>query len=84
MTPTFCQHLVEEVEHFGKWSGGKNEVCAARNFCKWASWQIIAKNGAKYWVNILVEPTRLPINGAPLAKYWVTILVEPWMVGSLV
>lgn len=22
-----CNHLVEEMEHFGKWSGGRNVVC---------------------------------------------------------
>ena len=22
-----CNHLVEEMEHFGKWSGGNNKVC---------------------------------------------------------
>lgn len=25
-TPTFCQHLIEEMEHYGKWSGGGHEV----------------------------------------------------------
>ena len=24
MSLTFTQHLIEEVEHFGQWSGGKN------------------------------------------------------------
>lgn len=23
-TPTFCWHLIEEMEHYGKWSGGKD------------------------------------------------------------
>lgn len=22
-----CEHLIEEMEHFGKWSGGANTVC---------------------------------------------------------
>jgi hypothetical protein len=26
VTETFCDHLVQEVENYGKWSGGKNEV----------------------------------------------------------
>lgn len=26
MSETMCQHLIEEMEHFGRWSGGKNDV----------------------------------------------------------
>ena len=26
MSPTFCKHLVEEMENYGKWSDGKNNV----------------------------------------------------------
>ena len=26
MSEVFCNHLIEEMEHYGKWSGGKPEV----------------------------------------------------------
>ena len=34
VTPTFCRHLVEEMENYGHWSGGKKEVS-----CRMRSWQ---------------------------------------------
>lgn len=27
VTPTFCTHLIEEMENFGQWSDGSNKVC---------------------------------------------------------
>lgn len=32
MSVTFCRHLIEEMEHYGKWSGGKNEVTLLLGF----------------------------------------------------
>lgn len=30
VTPTFCKHLIEIMEHFGKWSDGTNQVSFQR------------------------------------------------------
>ena len=36
VTEMFCDHLVEEMEHFGEWSGGKSEV--GRDFLNFSVW----------------------------------------------
>ena len=32
VTEIFCQHLIEEMENFGQWSSGKNNVCVVHYF----------------------------------------------------
>lgn len=67
VTETFCRHLVEEMEHFGKWSSGTNTVSNpfARVFKLHAFWQqrqlqLFNRSGIKKEKSHLTSYFRVP------------------------